>query len=172
MSMQNFVQLTGKVMEGTVRSYQDSRGNYATVFKVRTMERWYGRDGGGREHYEYHNVIVRDFGGRRLAALCASKLAGGERVLVVGALRTRLRRSRSDSQEFTETLVEIEAQQIERLLPLEEAVPLTAVTVDEEVQSAPAVSHEAMPYGGMSGELYAAQGQGFKEGARVSGETV
>lgn len=116
MLLSNHIMLTGLIVDNSVKSFQSAAGIYCCAFRMRTAEKWHMRDGTQRDHFEYHSVILKDYGSRNLADEASSRLKGGDRVIITGKLRNRIKKTGPDS---FERYSEVEADTIEFLQALD-----------------------------------------------------
>lgn len=119
----NQIMLTGEVIPGTIRGFQNAAGVYSCTFKLRTREQW-----SRGEHLELFSIVVRDFSESKDASRCA-ELKPFDRVAVQGKLRCRTRRLGTK----LETIYEVYADGVEFLQPL---LPGAAEAVQSECSDA------------------------------------
>lgn len=85
----NQVTLVGDVIADSVMRDQLPSGGQCLIFVLRTVEQWFKRGGERSEHYEYHQVVLRDSSSYRMMSKHGSKIQGGCRLIVTGRLRYR-----------------------------------------------------------------------------------
>ena len=107
----NQVVLQGKIVDGSIKTFQNAYGVFCCALRLRTTEVWRSKDG-EKDHHEYHSVLIKDYGTRELATKVATNLCGGDRVMISGKIRNRLRKV---SERSYERYMEIEADDLEVL---------------------------------------------------------
>ena len=130
----NQVLLIGEVIPDHTSRYVSSSGGQFMRFVLRTSEVWYSNHPDARrEHYEYHQVILREGGSLRLLSRKQNLIVAGQRLLVTGKLRYRL--IKDESGKVTHCVAEVDADGIE-LLSLHPEAQVAANGVADEEQSA------------------------------------
>lgn len=111
----NHVTLIGVVVDsGRILRRASSYGGSVLTFVLRTAEIWRGKNDTSCEHYEYHQVVLKDSasGSYRMASRFGPLIQEGRRLLVSGKLRYRMYR---ESNGLCQRTSEIEADGVEWL---------------------------------------------------------